>query len=78
MFSLCSRLSFCGLPALAESYALKRATELCIDFNTRNVVFEGNHAKGVIAAITSLKQDWTWMGEQPEDIKLLFSSRSDW
>lgn len=36
MLPICLGLNFCGSSALAESYALTKATEICLEFNLQN------------------------------------------
>ncbi|KAF5464210.1 hypothetical protein F2P56_014303 [Juglans regia] len=77
LFSLCSSKPFSGLPVLAECCALWRVAELCRDLDIKDVLSEGD-AKSVIQAISNCKQERSWSRELLEDIKHLFSLRSDW
>lgn len=64
-------------PILAECMTLWRAMELCMELNTRNVIFEGDAQVLVKALNSDDSESWTWYGQVIEDIRTLLRCRTD-
>ncbi|KAF5452147.1 hypothetical protein F2P56_027178 [Juglans regia] len=64
-------------PAVAESYALWKAIEVCRDLNLERVIFEGD-AQVIVKAVNSKEEDRSAYGSIVEASKKLISSWKDW
>ncbi|XP_035551109.1 uncharacterized protein LOC118349687 [Juglans regia] len=62
---------------VAESFALRKAVELCSDLNIQNAIFESD-AKGVIEAVQSEEEVVLDFSSIIEDVKAHFRNRTDW
>ncbi|XP_042972830.1 uncharacterized protein LOC122304638 [Carya illinoinensis] len=61
----------------AESYALHRVMELCIELGLSQVCFEGD-AKVVIDAVNSKEEDSSWYGQKIEDLQQIMAGYPEW
>ncbi|KAF5481803.1 hypothetical protein F2P56_002425 [Juglans regia] len=64
-------------PALAESWALWKALEICNELALSKVIFEGD-AASVINRINKDVEDQSSMGHILEDIKQFFKGKREW
>lgn len=64
-------------PAVAESYALWKAMEVCRDLNMERVIFEGD-AQLIVKAVNDLEEDRSVFGSIVEASKVLISLWKDW
>ncbi|XP_042987456.1 uncharacterized protein LOC122315549 [Carya illinoinensis] len=62
---------------IAESFALRKAMEVCRDFNFNNVLFEGD-AQNIVNAVNAETKDMTRYGSVIEDVKCLLKGREKW
>ncbi|XP_040986467.1 uncharacterized protein LOC121234564 [Juglans microcarpa x Juglans regia] len=63
--------------AIAESFALRKAVELCSELNIQKAIFEGD-ANKVVEAVQSEKEAVFAFSSIIDDVKFLFRNRTDW
>ncbi|XP_042965938.1 uncharacterized protein LOC122299618 [Carya illinoinensis] len=63
--------------AIAESFALRKALEVCRDLNFNNVWFEGD-AQNIVNAVNTETEDMSRYGSVIEDVKNLLKGRKKW
>ncbi|KAF5449973.1 hypothetical protein F2P56_030363 [Juglans regia] len=63
--------------AQAESVALLRAMDLCIELGFNQVCFEGD-VKAIVDAVNTKGEDNSWIGQMIEDMQLLLRMNQAW
>ncbi|XP_040998224.1 uncharacterized protein LOC121244278 [Juglans microcarpa x Juglans regia] len=77
LVSVCDVRNHVDHPAIAESWALWKALEICNKLALSRVTFEGD-AVVVINGINREVEDQSCMGHITEDIKQVFKAKRDW
>ncbi|KAF5461785.1 hypothetical protein F2P56_017856 [Juglans regia] len=76
LVSVCDVRNHVDHPALAESWALWKALEICNELALLRLTFEGD-ASVVIKLINREEKDQSWMGHITKDIKQVFKAKRD-
>ncbi|XP_042992296.1 uncharacterized protein LOC122318762 [Carya illinoinensis] len=63
--------------AIAESFALRKAMEVCRDLNFNNILFEGD-AQNIVNVVNVETKDMTRYGSVIEDVNSLLKGREKW
>ncbi|XP_041017938.1 uncharacterized protein LOC121260160 [Juglans microcarpa x Juglans regia] len=74
---VCVQKKYVSQVALAESYTLWKAIEICNDLDIRNVILEGD-ALTIVNVVNRDDEDLSWFGHIIEDIKFYPDRRKDW